>query len=151
METNVTGSEPMTSNRKRSQDSSWTIARRRGGNSDRRRVRWIKVSCTLDLLNEEGMEDNDWARDPFGVFPTFLSLIAHKELTELKAAKSLKLKFREMSLGPFRLSVREEYSLVSETAVRILLSFSTIYEFMRTGGFNAHENKNPEDNATRNH
>jgi hypothetical protein len=79
------------------------------------------------------MEDTDWVRDPFGVFSTFLSSIAHKELRELKAAISLKLKFREMSLGPFRLSVREEYSLASEIAVRILLSFSTIMNLCELG------------------
>jgi hypothetical protein len=54
-------------------------------------------------------------------------LRAQAELTDLKADRTLKLKFREFSLDTFWLFVREENSVISEMAVKIFLPFSTMY------------------------
>jgi hypothetical protein len=66
------------------------------------------------------VEDLYWVCDSFSVLPTFMPLKADKELTNLKVGRTLKLKFREILLNTFWLSVKEEQPVSSEMAVRIL-------------------------------
>jgi hypothetical protein len=73
------------------------------------------------------VEDFDWVCDPFGVLATFLPLKAQEELMNVKADRTLQLKFHELSSDTFWLSAKEEYPVISKLAVRILLPFSITY------------------------
>jgi hypothetical protein len=59
---------------------------------------------------EKGVEDFNRVRDLFGVLATFLPLKAQEELMDLKADRALELKFCDLSLDTYWLSVNEEYS-----------------------------------------
>ena len=56
-----------------------------------------------------------------------LSLPIRESFLELRNDRTLRLKFSEMSLGEFWVSIREEYKLISKAAIEILLQFSTTY------------------------
>jgi hypothetical protein len=75
---------------------------------------------------EKSVEDFNWVHVPFGVLATFPHLKV-QELPDLKVDRTIKLKFRELSLDIFWPSLKEEYLVISEMAVRILLPFSTTY------------------------
>jgi hypothetical protein len=59
--------------------------------------------------------------DPLGVLLTFFPLTPQEELTDLKAGRTLKLKFPEISLGTFWMPVTEMLPVISVMAVRIFL------------------------------
>jgi hypothetical protein len=48
-----------------------------------------------------------------------------EKLTELQCDRTLKMKFNEVPLDVFQISVRKEYLVISAKAVKILLQFST--------------------------
>jgi hypothetical protein len=99
---------------------------------------------------EKNVEDLDWVHEPFNVFATFLPLKAEEELMGLKADRTLKFKFRELSLDIFWLPVKEEYPMISEMAFRILLPFLTAY-LCELGVFNTDGNKHFKEGVTKNH
>jgi hypothetical protein len=53
------------------------------------------------------VEDLEWVRDPFGAVETSLPLKAQQELTDIKADRTLRLKFHENSLDTFWLTPKE--------------------------------------------
>lgn len=77
----------------------------------------------------ESVEDFDWVRDPFIMDSKHLpnNLGLQEELADLKADRTLKLKFFEVPLETFWLSISSEYPAISEMAVNVLLPFSTTY------------------------
>jgi hypothetical protein len=50
-----------------------------------------------------------------------------EKLTELQCDRTLKMKFNEVPLDVFWVSVRKGYLVISAKAVKILLQFSTSY------------------------
>jgi hypothetical protein len=67
----------------------------------------------------------DWVRDPFSetsAQPENLTLRAEEELCELQSDFTLKMRFTDLLLDKFWISVKEEYPVMS-----ILLQFSTSY------------------------
>jgi hypothetical protein len=50
----------------------------------------------------------DWVRNPFAIITPFIPLKAEEELTDLKADRTLNLKFSELSLDSFWIAVWEE-------------------------------------------
>lgn len=73
----------------------------------------------------------DWVRNPFIELSSnsqnLLSLQEEEEISELQCDRTLKMKFNEVSLDVFWISVRLEYPVVSAKALVILLQFSTSY------------------------
>lgn len=72
----------------------------------------------------------DWVRNPFVVTTEdtkHLPLKEAEELAELQADRTLKLRFRETSLLQFWILVKQEFSVLAEHALCILLQFSTTY------------------------
>jgi hypothetical protein len=74
-------------------------------------------------------EEWNGIRDPFSVSATeaSLPLNAWEELVTLRADRALKIKFAEIPLDTFRLSLKSEYLLLSMTSVQMLILFSTMY------------------------
>jgi hypothetical protein len=67
-------------------------------------------------------------RDPFSepcVQLENLSLGEEEELCELQADCTLRMRFTDLPLDKFWISVKEEYPTIHRTAVNILLWFST--------------------------
>ncbi|XP_068223744.1 protein FAM200A-like [Palaemon carinicauda] len=56
-----------------------------------------------------------------------LNLQEEEEITELKCDRTLRIKFNEVLLDVFWISIREEYPVVSAKALDILLQSSTSY------------------------
>ncbi|VVC25639.1 Ribonuclease H-like domain,HAT, C-terminal dimerisation domain [Cinara cedri] len=72
--------------------------------------------------------ENKWIQVPFNSFaPTDFDSIEKESLIELFCDNSLKAKFGRMDLIQFWISMKDEYSLLSDKAQRILISFSTSY------------------------
>jgi hypothetical protein len=69
----------------------------------------------------------DWVRDPFGAVGASLPLKAQEELIDIKADRTLRLQFHELSLDTFSLIGKEEYPVIGNMAVRMLFPFSTTY------------------------
>jgi hypothetical protein len=73
----------------------------------------------------------DWVRNRFVEFsPNFQNLLSLQEeehLTELQCDGTLKIKFSEVSLDVFWISIRKEYPVISAKAMNILFQFSTSY------------------------
>ncbi len=73
----------------------------------------------------------DWIRNPFTELSSnslnMFRLQEEEELTELQSDRSLKLKFNEVSLDMFWLSIKAEFPLVAAKVLSILLQFSTSY------------------------
>lgn len=87
-----------------------------------------KYDCYFFTINTQ---QYDWIRNPFSSNAEFsteeLSLPIRESFLELRNDRTLGLKFSEMSLGEFWVSIREEYKLISKAAIEILLQFSTTY------------------------
>jgi hypothetical protein len=78
----------------------------------------------LSLLSEM----YDWVRNAFLVFSqNSLSMQEEEQLTELQCDRTLKMKFNEVRLDMFWISITEEYPMISAKAVKILLQFATSY------------------------
>jgi hypothetical protein len=75
-------------------------------------------------------EKHDLIRQPFNV-PSektkHLSLIAQEELAELSSDRTLQLVFRNKDMCDFWPTVKNEYPIVAELAVRVLVPFATSY------------------------
>jgi hypothetical protein len=82
---------------------------------------------------EKSVEDFDWVHNLFGVLATFLPLKAQEEPTDLTADGTLILKLYEFLWNTFWLSIKEEFPVISEMAVRILLPF--LIKYLREWGF----------------
>ena len=87
-----------------------------------------KYDCYFFTINTQ---QYDWIRNPFSsnaeISTKELSLPIRESFLELRNDRTLRLKFSEMSLGEFWVSIREEYKLISKAAIEILLQFSTTY------------------------
>jgi hypothetical protein len=56
----------------------------------------------------------DWVRKPFvGFSQNSLSIQEEEQLTELHGDRALKMKFSEVPLEVFRISIRKEYPVIS--------------------------------------
>ena len=72
-------------------------------------------------------ESYDWIRNPFVPSSNNLSLKAEEELMAISCDRTLRLKYSEITIDSFWISVQQEYPVISEIAVSILLQFSTSY------------------------
>ena len=72
----------------------------------------------------------DWVRDPYSEscsHPENLTLKEEEELCELQCDCTLKIRFTDLSLDKFWISVKEKYPAIHRKAINILLQFSTSY------------------------
>jgi hypothetical protein len=72
----------------------------------------------------------DWVRDPFSEFsaqPENLTVSEEEELCELQSDRTLKMRFTDLPLDKFWISVKEVYPAIGRKAVNILLQFLTSY------------------------
>lgn len=58
--------------------------------------------------------------------PSFIS-IEEESLNELSCNNSLKITFCIIELTKFRISIKDEYSILSDSGQQILIQFSTSY------------------------
>lgn len=77
-------------------------------------------------------EEFDWVRDPFHSLATAsavrcLSTRGQDELAEMQMDRTLKLQHSELSLDTFWLRAGQEYPLLSECAINVLIQFPTSY------------------------
>jgi hypothetical protein len=73
---------------------------------------------------------SNWIRNPFQgdkTSDTSLSLLEKEKLIDLSSDISLKAVFKDHSLIDFWLSVRNEYPVLAEKAIKVLLPFCTTY------------------------
>ena len=71
----------------------------------------------------------DWIRNPFMKIPTDANLILaeEEELASISSNRGLKIKYDELSLEKFWISIKEEYPSTAKKALFILIQFSTSY------------------------
>jgi hypothetical protein len=72
----------------------------------------------------------NWVRDPFSESspqPKDLILREEEELCELQSDRTLKMRFTDLPLDKFWISVKEEYPAIHREAMNILLQFSASY------------------------
>ena len=73
----------------------------------------------------------DWIRNPFSANAEMsmkeLPLRIRENLSEVKSDRTLRLKFSEVQLDAFWISIRDDYKLISDAAIEILLQFCTTY------------------------
>jgi hypothetical protein len=60
----------------------------------------------------------DWVRDPFGAVGALLPLKAQEELIDIKADRTLRLQFHELSLDTFWLIGKEEGRAMAQAVSR---------------------------------
>lgn len=76
------------------------------------------------------VEDYDWVRNPFSVSVNKvigLTFVEEDNLISLKNDRTLKLKFKEMTVNKFWIYAQAEFPEISIKAITILLPFSTSY------------------------
>ena len=76
------------------------------------------------------IEQYDWVRNPFidiSNEDVGLSLTEEEELAAISTDRSLKLKYKEMTVNQFWIAVRGEYPAIAKKAMIILLQFPTSY------------------------
>ena len=89
----------------------------------------------LELLSDhfmkyflkETFENFDWILNPFLVGKTDLLGREEEELAELSSDRALMMSFNEKALASFWLSVADEYPLLFQKAIKMLLPFATTY------------------------
>jgi hypothetical protein len=72
----------------------------------------------------------EWVRDPVSessAQPENLTLREEVELCELQSDRTLQMRFTDLPLDKFWISVKEEYPAIHRKAVNILLQFSVSY------------------------
>ena len=71
----------------------------------------------------------DWIRNPFIEIPTDAGLVLaeEEELACISSDRGLKIKYEELSLDKFWISIREEYPSTAKKALSVLIQFSTSY------------------------
>ena len=78
-------------------------------------------------------EQYDWIRNPFSANAEMsakkLPLRNRKNFFKVRNDKTLKLKFSEVELDIFWISIKEEYKQISKAAIEILLQFCTAYMY----------------------
>ena len=93
------------------------------------------LTCLENRIQEYfpsiSIEEFDWIRNPFlDLSVTNLSnfqLCEEEELASLSSDRGLKLKYAQLPLATFWISVMEEYPTLSKKAIEVLLQFSTSY------------------------
>ena len=75
----------------------------------------------------DNIADYDWIRNPFSCQLTDLTGKEEEQLAELSSDRSLALKFQEQTLTAFWCNVRNEYTLLAERALTVLIPFATTY------------------------
>ena len=84
-----------------------------------------------EYFSSESFEQFDWVRDPWSSSAAEsskdLPMLAQEQLAEIREDRTLKIKFQDMDLDRFWISLETEYRVVSSCAVAILLPFSTTY------------------------
>ncbi|VVC33157.1 Hypothetical protein CINCED_3A012045 [Cinara cedri] len=77
-------------------------------------------------FQNENIGKLSWIQDPFNfITPTDFDSIEEESLIELSCDNSLKAKFCRTDFIQFWISIKDEYSLLSDKAQRILIPFST--------------------------
>ncbi|XP_028658888.2 SCAN domain-containing protein 3-like [Erpetoichthys calabaricus] len=84
-------------------------------------------SCDM-YIPTDNIADYDWIRNPFSCQLTDLTGKEEEQLAELSSDRSLKLKFQEQTLTAFWCNVRNEYTLLAERALTVLVPFATTYQ-----------------------
>ena len=93
------------------------------------------LTCLQNKIEEYfpsiSIEEFDWIRNPFlDLSVNNLSnfeLREEEELASLSSDRGLKLKYSQLPLDAFWISVMEEYPALSKEAINVLLQFSTSY------------------------
>jgi hypothetical protein len=73
---------------------------------------------------------HDWLRNPYSessVQGENLTLREEDELCELQSNRTIKMRFTELSLDKFWISVKEEYRAIHRKAINILQQFLISY------------------------
>ena len=93
------------------------------------------LTCLENKIEEYfpsiSIEEFDWIRNPFLdlsiINPSNSDLCEEEELASLSSDRGLKLKYAQLPLDTFWISVMEEYPTLSKKAIEVLLQFSTSY------------------------
>ena len=87
-------------------------------------------------------KDHYWVQNPFKLTekPTGFLAVDYENSIEITSDTQLKAKFEEVSLDVFWGNLSDEYPEISKRAVRVLLSFATIYVQIRIFKVCLHEN-----------
>ena len=80
-----------------------------------------------EYFGDDDVSMFDWIRNPFQCLLTDLTGCYEEELAELSSDRTLQLQFKHTSLMSFWLSCAQEYPLLSDKAVAVLLPFATTY------------------------
>lgn len=99
------------------------------------------ITQHLELLEEKitkyfpafNIEKYDWIRNPFSIINTLIyefMLQEEEEFITLSTDRTLKIKFSEITVEKFWISIQTEFKNISEKAIRILLEFSTSYLYI---------------------
>ncbi|KOC62604.1 Zinc finger BED domain-containing protein 5 [Habropoda laboriosa] len=86
-----------------------------------------KITKYFPALN---IENYDWIRNPFSAVNTSsyeFSLQEKEKFITLSMDRTLKMKFSEITVEEFWISVETEFKTISKKAIKILLQFSTSY------------------------
>ncbi|KAF0691092.1 zinc finger BED domain-containing protein 5-like isoform X2 [Aphis craccivora] len=96
------------------------------------------ITQHLELLEEKitkyfpafNIEKYDWIRNSFFTTNTLFyefTLQEEEELITLSTDRTLKIKFSEITIEEFWISIQTDFKNISEKAIKILLKFSTPY------------------------
>ena len=78
-------------------------------------------------FSDDDVSAFDWIRNPFEYELTDLTGREQEQLAELSSDRTLRLQFSRLPLLSFWLACFQEYSLLSDKAINVLLPFSTTY------------------------
>ena len=87
----------------------------------------IKIEHYFPSLS---IQEFDWVRDPFSecsTHPNNLNLREEEKLCVLQSDHTLKMRFTDLSLDKFWISVKKEFPAIHRKAINILLQFSNSY------------------------
>ena len=93
------------------------------------------ISQHLETLEEKfavyfpsaSTEAFDWVRDPFNIVNENSPWHEQEQLFDIQGNYDLKMKFKELSLDSFWLTVAREYPAIADRAIAVLRPFSTTY------------------------
>ncbi|XP_028659076.1 protein FAM200B-like [Erpetoichthys calabaricus] len=88
----------------------------------------FKKKLRIWKTREQNKSYYDWIRNPFSCELTDLTGKEEEQLAELSSDRSLKLKFQEQTLTAFWCNIRNEYTLLAERALTVLVPFATTYQ-----------------------
>lgn len=78
-------------------------------------------------FGDDDISTFDWIRNPFECKLTDLTGREQEQLAELSSDRTLRLQFSKLPLSSFWLACFQEYALLSNKAINVLLPFSTTY------------------------